>query len=166
MRKLLFTFALLLCSTQVTAQTCSSLSGACLKLTTSSSSESLGPIEYSSALPFSFQTTFWVGQDQVSGQCFSGHSFFFRIHNGAVIATFGGSLAQNALSGTVSRPGKADTPWKATFVSCPSQNNFSTCGRNCALAHCPGGKPPCSPCYAKCLAACHKGKTDDPTCED
>lgn len=138
------------------------LQPACLRLTTSGVTESLGPIEYSTALPVFFQST--VGQDDVSGQCLSGHSFFFRVHKGAVIATFTGSFAQNVFSGTVSKPGKAGTsPWSAAFVPC---QNHDACNRNCATSHCAGEKPPCSPCYAKCLAACRNGQNDDPNCSD
>jgi len=176
MRTWIFIFALFFCSMRMMAQPCQSLPGKCMSINANGSQGVISQISYIPAY-FFFEAVIQFpghGPDSLAGSCTGDHLTFTRAHTGSGPFTqfFSGTFSNPSnVSGTFIRG--TDTAqhfnWNAKVVSCPSgSSGFSlqTCQRNCGVSHCTGGKPPCSPCYSKCLAACKAGKNDDPTCED
>lgn len=170
MRKGILIFALLCCSTRVMAQSCQSLAGQCMNIEANGFQGVISQIDYSPAFSF-YQATvqFSDGTDSVMGYCVADHLTFTRVHPGAGAYTqvYSGSFSGlSNVSGTYINWGKPTQHlnWNATVVTCPFP--IQACQNDCAKTHCGVGKPPCTKCYAKCLAACSAGKYDDPTCID
>ncbi|HSS78208.1 MAG TPA: hypothetical protein VLV54_15865 [Thermoanaerobaculia bacterium] len=165
MRKLIFIFALLCCSTQAMATLCTDLAGQCLKIPWGGATRVIGPIDYFSSLPFTYEAsdTLLTGVSHVQGVCVNTSIGVDVFAFGNIVQSLFGTLTPPAMAGapvtvtkgTFTSGNSQKLPWTAVVASCSAQLSQACvqCGvevNECIAQAAPNQKPGCVAEYKLC----------------
>jgi|GEM_PF-4789422 len=169
MRKLIFIFALLCCSTQARATLCTDLAGQCLKIPWGGATRVIGPIDYFSSLPFTYEASdsLITGVSHVQGVCVNMNIGVDVFVVGNIVQSLFGTLSPPAVpgapvtvtKGTFSSGNSQKLPWTAVVASCSGPQISPACVQcateqsACIAGASPGQKSACVTEYKQCKAA-------------
>jgi hypothetical protein len=168
MRKLIFVFALLCCSTEaIAADHCTSLPGKCMAILANGFNGVISQIDYNGAYFFLQAKIQFTGYapDSLTGYCVGDHLIFTRVHagQGAFTQFYSGSFSDpSTLSGTYVNGSQTakHLNWNAKVGACPLPPPPPSKEHIACVAVCDSNQQECSPppcggtAYNKCVNAC------------